>query len=86
MKTVLCMVIMLKVHTYSINVLQKMERGQHGANGILVPDHVTEATKPELGLVPIHQLTISVKIRSVVIAVTMRHEDVTQTAVHVRFS
>ena len=63
-----------------------MERGQHGANGILVPEHVMEGTKPELGHVPIHRLTISVKIRSVVIAVTMRQEDVTQTVVHVRFS
>ena len=77
---------MLKVHIYSINVLQKMERGQHGANGILVPDHVTEGTKPELGHVPIHRLTTSVKIRSVVIAVTMIHGDVTQRVVHVRFS
>ena len=80
------MFIMLKVHTYSINVLQKMEHGQHGVNGILVPDHVTEGTKPELGHVPIHRLTTSVKIRSVVIAVIMRHRDVTQTTVHVRFS
>jgi hypothetical protein len=80
------MFIMLKVHIYSINGLQKMERGQHGANGILVPDHVTEGTKPELGHVPIHRLTTSVKIRSVVIAVTMIHGDVTQRVVHVRFS
>jgi hypothetical protein len=56
-----------KFTQYSINVLQKMEHGRHGANGILVPDHVTEGTKPELGHVPIHRLTTSVKIRSVVI-------------------